>query len=545
MEPRSPEVTSTRGTSATAAPARIISDIELALPLVEDGFRLPSDAITGFIYDWDPHTNRTMRFGGPDDFLGFQPGEVPDDASWWSSRMHPDDLPRATQAAQRAMESGAPGYMFEYRIRHRDGRWLVVVDRARIIRDALGRVVRVVGGTSDVSEQRNLERERERLLSALAHARARLVEIFDAAPSLLAMFRGPDHVIEYANEAYYQVVGRRDLLGQRVFDVFPEAREQGFKEILDRVLHDGVPYAGREMRIEIHTDTGPEEHFVDMNYLPLVEPDGTRNRVVLHGTDVTAHVRLRQEVERAHIVAEEARVRAEDSSRVKSEFLAVMSHELRTPLNAIAGYVELIEMGIRGPVTQEQLVDLARIQRSQRHLMGLINGVLNYSRVDAGMVHYVLADVRLDEIIAHCDTLTAPQMRTKRLLARINGCEPTLRVRADREKLEQILLNLLTNAMKFTDPGGRVDLYCDVRSETVAIMIADTGHGIPADQSSRIFEPFVQLDSTLTRTRDGVGLGLAISRDLARGMGGDLTVESEVGVGSTFVLTIPRAHPVV
>jgi signal transduction histidine kinase len=118
-------------------------------------------------------------------------------------------------------------------------------------------------------------------------------------------------------------------------------------------------------------------------------------------------------------------------------------------------------------------------------------------------------------------------------------------VRADREKLEQILLNLLTNAMKFTDPGGRVDLYCDVRSETVAIMIADTGHGIPADQSSRIFEPFVQLDSTLTRTRDGVGLGLAISRDLARGMGGELTVESEVGVGSTFALTVPRAHPAV
>ena len=249
------------------------------------------------------------------------------------------------------------------------------------------------------------------------------------------------------------------------------------------------------------------------------------------------------DAERARHEAEVAREAAENANRAKAQFLANMSHELRTPLNAIGGYVELMELGLHGPVTSQQLVSLDRIRKGQRHLLGLINGVLNYAKISAGAVHYQIEDVNLDEVLATCQVLTAPQVREKRLDFHYSRCDPQLTVRADREKVQQILLNLLSNAIKFTDPDGRITLECSSSDrDGVVIRVTDTGHGIAAEQLSQVFEPFVQVDSNLTRTREGTGLGLAISRDLAHGMSGDLTAESTVGLGSTFTLTLARSH---
>jgi len=249
--------------------------------------------------------------------------------------------------------------------------------------------------------------------------------------------------------------------------------------------------------------------------------------------------RLLAESERARAEAEAARADAEQANRAKGEFLAVMSHELRTPLNAIGGYAELMEMGLRGPVTEEQRADLARIQQSQRHLLGLINQVLNYTRVETGTVRYDLSDVPVGEALAAAEALIVPQVRARGLTYLLGGCDPALRVRADRDKLQQILLNLLTNAIKFTDAGGELRVACGTRGGAVEISVADTGVGIAADKLASVFEPFVQVDQRLTRPHEGVGLGLAISRDLALGMGGDLVAESTPGVGSTFTLTLP------
>ncbi|HUQ84576.1 MAG TPA: ATP-binding protein, partial [Gemmatimonadaceae bacterium] len=231
---------------------------------------------------------------------------------------------------------------------------------------------------------------------------------------------------------------------------------------------------------------------------------------------------------------------AESANRAKSEFLAIMSHELRTPLNAIGGYAELIEFGIRGPVTPEQRADLERIQRSQRHLLGLINGVLNYARLETGNVAYNVTDVPVDELLATCEALVAPQARAKRLHLVVPSYPEGLTCRADEEKVQQIILNLLTNSIKFTDFGGRIEISCVEDEESVALAVTDNGRGVAAEKLSTIFDPFVQVDSRLTRTHEGVGLGLAISRDLARGMGGDLTVSSVLGTGSTFTLRLPR-----
>ena len=237
-----------------------------------------------------------------------------------------------------------------------------------------------------------------------------------------------------------------------------------------------------------------------------------------------------------------ARTRAaEDANRAKAEFLTTMSHELRTPLNAIDGYAELLEMGLRGPVTPEQEKDLARIRRSQRHLLALVNDVLNFARLEAGRIEWQITDVLLDDTLQSVEALLRPQLETKEIAYHRTGCDPAVLVRADAEKLRQILVNLIGNAYKFTAAGGEIAIECDVRETEVAITVRDSGRGIPADKLSTIFDPFVQIDRHLTHdARKGIGLGLSISRDLARGMNGELTVRSTLGVGSEFTLTIPR-----
>jgi signal transduction histidine kinase len=223
-----------------------------------------------------------------------------------------------------------------------------------------------------------------------------------------------------------------------------------------------------------------------------------------------------------------------------------MSHELRTPLNAILGYVQLLELGITGPVTDKQREYLQRIEYSQQHLLGLIEDVLQFAKIEAGHVDMQLAEISVYEVLAEAASLVMPQMERKGLQYDYKPCDVAVRVLGDRAWIRQAVLNLLSNAMKFTDASGRITLECIVNELDVVIRVTDTGIGIPKDKLELIFEPFVQLDSTLTRKADGTGLGLAISRSFARDMGGDLTATSVAGEGSTFSLRLPRVpQPVV
>jgi|GEM_PF-1067289 len=252
-----------------------------------------------------------------------------------------------------------------------------------------------------------------------------------------------------------------------------------------------------------------------------------------------------QALERARLLEAEraARSEAESANRAKTEFLSAMSHELRTPLNAIAGYVDILDIGVHGTLTEAQRKDLQRIKHAQAVLLGLINDVLNFARIEAGRIEFQDTLVEIYPLLQDIAGLFTPQVRAKQLNFRCEPCDEDLRVRGDAERIQQILINLVSNATKFTDQGGEVVLGVEEQAAHLRIFVRDTGRGIAPEKLDTIFEPFVQLDRPGTHeSQQGVGLGLAISRELARAMGGDLVATSYTGEGSEFSLLLPRAQ---
>lgn len=234
-----------------------------------------------------------------------------------------------------------------------------------------------------------------------------------------------------------------------------------------------------------------------------------------------------------------AQRQAAGAVRAKADFLAVMSHELKTPLNAIGGYAELLQLGVRGPVTPEQRGDIERIQWGQQQLLGVIDAVLAYTKLEAGILHFAVEDIPLDELLTACCERVGHDVRQKKLELRRVGSVGELAVRGDAAKVQEVVLNMLSNAIKFTEPGGEITLSCqEERGERIVISVSDTGVGIASTDLECVFQPFVQVDAKRTRAHEGTGLGLAISRQMAQRMGGDLTVVSEVGTGSRFTLTL-------
>jgi signal transduction histidine kinase len=224
---------------------------------------------------------------------------------------------------------------------------------------------------------------------------------------------------------------------------------------------------------------------------------------------------------------------------VKSDFLAMMSHELRTPLNAIGGYAKLMLDGIPTPASEGQQNCLRRIVKGQEHLLNLIEAVLTNAKLEAGRMTYRMTSIRMGELLDTIESLVTPQVAAKRIAYDCAGCDKSLVVRGDKQKTVQILLNLLSNAVKFTPPHGRITIRTALPEPGRAVIgVRDTGIGMTADQVATVFEPFVQFDNSLTRENKGTGLGMPISRELARGMGGDLTVESEPGAGTEFLLML-------
>ncbi len=388
-----------------------------------------------------------------------------------------------------------------------------------------------------------LDQSNVELAAALAHLEEREAQfrvLADTIPNLSWMANA-DGRIFWCNERWHTYTGARpdEVNGwgwKSVGDpaVLPELRYR-----LQSAIASGTAF---EMELPLRRADGEVRWFLT-RARPVHDAEGLVVRWFGTDTDIQTLREAREAAESARSDAELARAQAEAANRAKSDFLAVMSHELRTPLNAIGGYTELLELGIRGPITDAQRHDLDRIRVNQEHLLGLIGAVLDLSRIESGRVAYELTAVGVDEFLTGLNSLVEPQAAAKSLALVYVPCSSELSVQADREKLRQILLNLLSNAIRYTHAGGSITVagqqVADGRAE---ITVRDTGIGIAADELEQIFDAFVQLDRSLTNIREGVGLGLAISLDLARGMNGELTATSEPGVGSCFTLTLPAAQ---
>ena len=259
--------------------------------------------------------------------------------------------------------------------------------------------------------------------------------------------------------------------------------------------------------------------------------------------DLAARCALALDNARLYRQADSLRVAAQQANQSKSDFLRAMSHELRTPLNAIAGFADLLEMEIQGPLTEAQRGSLKRIKSNQEHLLGLISEILSFARVESGQTTYQSGEVVIPSSMASVADMLAVAIREAGLSVSGPPADPTAVAWADPDKVRQIFVNLMMNAVKYgAVPGGTLTLRCAHTGDVVTASVSDSGPGIPPDKLDTIFEPFVQLTSGEGYRRGGVGLGLAISRDLARGMKGDLSVESVAGEGATFTLTLPRAR---
>jgi signal transduction histidine kinase len=324
---------------------------------------------------------------------------------------------------------------------------------------------------------------------------------------------------------------------------------------------------GRSLAQLTGADLGLPAVAGDATQLEIVKPQGASVNVELRVVETewdSEQVRLvsmrditdrkRAEERTAQLERERlARVEAEAASQAKSDFLATMSHELRTPLNAVIGYSELLDLGIAGPLTAEQHKQLARIRDSARHLLGLVNEVLDLSKVEAGKLAVQMRAARVVDAVEAALSLVQPAADTRGIAISARCMDALAMYEGDEDRVRQIVLNLLNNAVKFTPPGGTVSVECGVeRHADVAarmphdapstfVRVIDNGVGIPSDRLAAIFDPFVQVEAGHTRSSDGSGLGLTISRRLARLMGGDLVVHSEAGRGSEFTLWLREA----
>ena len=555
-------------------------DAEAALRNSEHRLRMALDAGRMGSWEWVINEDRVRWSETLEKIHGLAPGTFGGTFEAYEQDIHPDDRERVFSTIGRTIEG--EDHHLTYRILRPDGaeRWLEA--HGRLIRDEDGKPQRLVGVCTDITDKHRADDAAQFLIEAsevLASSLDYDVTLSNVArlavPTLadycIIDLLEPDTPAGIRRVATAHTDPEKDLLLAGVRDFPPLLHSDG---IVARTLRTGAPVIASPITDVVleASAVGREAHQVILRALdpisvlcapltvrgvtlgtillafsasgrtyvpddmPLVSELARRAALAVDGAHLLrATVLARSEAERA---AEEARA----ANRAKSDFLAVMSHELRTPLNAIGGYAELLTLGIHGPVTQEQKDDLERIMRSQRHLLSLINDLLNYAKLEAGHVLYEMEDVSVQSALSSLEPLIAPQFFTKGVQVEFRAVDPDLAVRADAEKLRQILVNLLSNAVKFTTSGGSVQVAAMQEGSRVSISVTDTGIGIPAAKLDAIFEPFVQLSRDLTHNQEGTGLGLAISRDLARAMGGDLVAASQVGSGSAFTLTLPRTQ---
>lgn len=522
-------------------------------------------------WEWDIDTNKVSWSDEMYRVYGLEPRAMDITLEGYRRFVHADDRDMIAAVLARAIETKQP-FSYVHRIIRPDGSLRWVRGRGKPVVDANGRVVRMVGSGQDITDSHR-NAEAQRLLADASEALASSLDYTTTLSTLAELCVGS--LADWVSIAIGDATGRHANLAVAHRD--PErvkwAREYnrmhpprfdaptGVAQVLRTGKSEFYPEITREMLVAAAMSEDEVKVLDELRIRSaMVVPMRARGRTLGAITFISSESayqytkddlwlaerlanRAAIAIDNARLYEEArlARIEAENANRAKMDFLAAMSHELRTPINAIAGYTQLLEMGIHGPLTSQQREALQRLDRSQRHLLALVEDVLTFARVEAGRMQFRYEPASVDRVVREAAELIGPQARTKGLAFEYSGTDPNLTITTDDERLGQILVNLLTNAVKFTESGGRITMDVREEPEAVSISVADTGVGIPLDRQEEIFEPFVQLEQRKERRASGMGLGLAISRDLARALGGEIFVTSEVGKGSTFTLRLPRA----
>lgn len=484
-------------------------------------------------WDWNMITNYTIYDAGFNRMLGYEPGTLGNDLAGFSDNLHPDDMQRTFKAVADYAEGRAPKYDTEFRMKHKDGSWRWVAATGQIVeRQADGKTVRMIGVNQDITERKQADLELEQSKQNLEMAMD-IAQLGSWDANLITnktMF----------DARYEKMLGFApgELAGENpthVSEIHPDDMPKVLEVVMDYLTGKTTDYV---TEFRTRTKDGSWKWIYAKALLIERMADGTPLRLAGVNQDITARKEAEQEREVLLNNEREARREAQEALRMKDLFLATMSHELRTPLNAMIGFQHLMLFSEQLNADNAHMAERS-IANSQR-LLNLINNILDISRIATGGLKIVPVTMSARQLANSIGTDLNLQAKEKGLTLTVDvAADVPEIITHDEERMGQIMLNLVGNALKFTDKGGTVTLSVRKNAERLIMEVKDTGIGIPASQKHVIFDDFVQLDNSSTRKHQGAGLGLAIVKRLALLMQGSITVESEIGQGSTFVVTLP------
>jgi signal transduction histidine kinase len=357
----------------------------------------------------------------------------------------------------------------------------------------------------------------------------RLTTIFQHAPVAIAILKGPEHVFEFANDSYLEVAGRTAVVGRTIREVFPEIEGQGIYELLDSVYSTGMPFMADSRRVQMRRRGGDalEDVYFKFVYQPMPGPSGEIEGIAVVATEVTELANARRD--------------AEAANRAKDEFLAMLGHELRNPLAPILTALQLMSLREGADATSKPR---AVIDRQVRHLMRLVDDLLDVSRIARGKIDLSRETAELARVVAQAVEMASPLLEERGHTLVLRVPREGLAVTGDVVRLSQVVQNLLTNAAKYTEPGGRIEIDARHDDGSIELRVKDSGVGIPADLLPNVFDLFVQNRQTRDRSQGGLGLGLTLVRTLVELHGGTVEARSDgEGCGSEFVVRLPAAAP--
>jgi PAS domain S-box-containing protein len=522
--------------------AVVLSDVtqselgEQALRASQEMFRVISDNVSDFIAVLDLRARFLYASGSYRDLLPSR------DAFYLSSSfdcLHPEDRERMTAIFHEVVKTGEDRRA-EVRLVQRDGKIVQLESVSRLIRDANGKPEKVLVVSRDITERRRaaerMRREME-FTDTLINSLPGIFYLYDARRKILRWNKNFETLSGYSAEE----IGSLDPL-----TYFTEEEKALVHE---RMLHCFTT-GSADIEVNIRSKSGRLTPFYVTGVRLTV--DGQPCMLGI-GIDISARLAAEHALQEAHANLErkvEARTRdlalandrLKELDRLKSEFLATMSHELRTPLNSIIGFTGILRQGLAGPLNDEQKKQLGMVQFSARHLLGLINDLLDLSRIESGRMEIVREDFKVADVVGEVTESLAPLAAQKNIRLETKLDDPALVLHSDRKKCFQILLNLANNAVKFTEKG-RVEIAVSSSPEETVFSVTDTGIGIRPESMRHLFEAFRQVDGSARRVYEGTGLGLYLCKQLASMLGGSMVAESELGTGSRFGFHLPVSTP--